>query len=107
MRWPWVRREPKYPPGLTIEEMHLAKDQSITLSLKYPGIQALGEAIAEFFVAEKGINFVTMTLWTEKLGYVNVEFRREDGKPLAQVLGELRAKNAQLREQLSSAGAST
>jgi len=31
-----------------------------------------------------------MAFWTEKVGYMNVEFRRESGKPLAKMLDELR-----------------
>ena len=88
----WLKRKPKPEPApddMTIEELHVSREGMIELSAKHPAVAAIAEAAAEFFVAQKGVNFVTMTVWTEKLGYMNIEFRREGGMPLTTKLKKL------------------
>ena len=94
------RRKSVLPPGFTIEELKFTREYGIELRARYPHISVFADETARFFREQKGINFVTFAMWAEEIGFVNIEVRRGSGKPLAQVLGELRAENTRLQEEI-------
>jgi len=92
-------------PGLSeieIEEMGYSKERGLDLRMRHPGFATLVNELADLFLEEGAVNVLEMQAYHDEAGPLTVTIQRQLGKTPMQLLADVKAEAALLREQCST-----
>lgn len=88
---------------ITIEDMSLSRERGLQMTLRHPGFTVLTQEIVELFDEAGGVNYVELTVITEKHGPMVVLIQRREGETPATQNGRLKQELADVRAKLEQA----
>ena len=86
-------------PEVDVQEIKIEKNQ-VDMKVKHPFFIQYTEYLANFFIENNGINYVSVRMYSERLGFFDVIIQRAEGEAIAEMNDRLKVELKKREEEV-------